>query len=335
MSADHIWDRIKDKRNVVGYSKRLRRRIRNGVEVDEEVIRIYVSRKLHPSALALGDMVPAEIDGIPTDVVEIGEMTALDVHPLAHVARVRPLAAGVSIGNWAITAGTLGWFFRDGRGREMLGSNAHVFAEDPLSQSSGETRIVQPGRADGGLVPDDVVGTYHWHLPLAGSDCTISNTVTGLLNHLSALLGRRTRFQLTQTGKARIDFAVAEPTVDYELKLVTAEEWDGFVGLGFAGSAQASFFCKAEHILAAGWKPVEKAMEAATISETIHKVGRTSEYTSGQVLDDSAYGRVSYGGLSMVEFDDVILTTPMLEAGDSGDSAWKTMTRGADKQSSF
>src|SRR4030042_3483588 len=116
MSTDHIWDRIKGLRNVVGYSKKLRKRMRNGVEVDEEVIRVYVSRKLHSSALALGDMVPAEIDGVPTDVVEIGEMTALDVPPLAHVARVRPLAAGGSIGNWAITAGNPGGVFRGGQG---------------------------------------------------------------------------------------------------------------------------------------------------------------------------------------------------------------------------
>ena len=326
MSTDTIWDRIKGLRNVVGYSKKLRRRIRDGAEVDEEVIRVYVSKKLHPSALGLRDVVPPEIDGVPTDVVEIGEMTALDVHPLAHVTRVRPLVAGVSIGNWAITAGTLGWFFRDGRGREMLGSNAHVFADDPLSQSSAETRIVQPGRADGGMVPGDVVGTYIWHQPLTGSGSAVSNAITGLLNGASALLGRRTRFQLEVADRARIDFAVAEPTAEYELKLVTAEEWDGFVGLGFAGSSQASFFCKGEHIEAAGWRPVEKTIQVVSIGETIHKVGRTSEYTSGQVLDDSAYGRVSYGGLNMVEFDDVILTTPMLEGGDSGDSAWKTMT---------
>lgn len=330
MSTDHIWERIKGLRNVVGYSKKLRRRIRNGAEVDEEVIRVYVSEKLHASALSLRDLIPEEIDGVPTDVVEIGEVKALGLHPLAHVTRVRPLVAGVSIGNWAITAGTLGWFFKDGRGREMLGSNAHVLADDPLSQSSLETRIVQPGRADGGAVPEDVVGTYHWHQPLAGSSCALSNALVGLLNGASGLLGRRTRFQLAVADRARIDFAVAEPAVEYELKLVTAEEWDGFVGLGFAGSSQASFFCKGEHIEAAGWKPLDKSVEPATMSETIHKVGRTSEYTSGMVLDDSAYGRVSYGGLSVVEFDDVILTTPMLEAGDSGDSAWKTMTRGAD-----
>jgi hypothetical protein len=326
MSLDKIWDEVKGKRNVVGYSKKLRKRMRNGVEVEEEVIRVYVSKKMHHSTLSLKDLIPKEIDGIPTDVIEIGDMRALDVHPLAHVTRVRPLIAGVSIGNWAITAGTLGWFFKDGRGREMLGSNAHVFADDPLNQTSTETRIVQPGRVDGGVVPGDIVGTYHWHQPLAGSSCVLSNAIVGMLNGASALLGRRTRFQLTTIDTARIDFAVAEPTVDYEMKLVTAHEWDGFVGLGFAGSSQASFFCKAKHIEASGWKPVDKSIEQLAMGEIIHKVGRTSEYTSGRILDDSAFGRVSYGSLNTVEFDDVILTTPMLEAGDSGDSAWKSMT---------
>ena len=327
MSIEQIWERIKDKKNVVGYSKKLRRRIKEGREVEEEVIRIYVSKKVDPSALDLKDLIPREIEGIPTDVVEIGEMKALNLHPLAHVTRVRPLVAGVSVGNWAITAGTLGWFFEDASGREMLGSNAHVFAEDPLKPSSNEKRIVQPGRADQGSVPEDVAGGYHWHQPLAGSGCTLSNAIAALLNGASSLLGRRTRFELTLAERAKIDFAVAEPTVDYELRLHTAEEWEGFVGLGFAGSDQASFFCKAEHIKAAGWTPIDKAIEQVDVGDTIHKIGRTTEYTSGQVTDDSAFGRVNYGGLTFVEFDDLILTTAMLEGGDSGSAGWKSITK--------
>jgi hypothetical protein len=328
MSIEQIWEKIKGKKNVVGYSKKLRRRIKGGREVEEEVIRIYVSRKVPPSALDLKDLIPGEIDGVPTDIVEIGEMKALNIHPLAHVTRVRPLVAGVSIGNWAITAGTLGWFFRDASGREMLGSNAHVFAEDPLKPSSNETRIVQPGRVDQGSVPEDIVGTYYWHQPLAGSGCVLSNAVADLLNGVSSLLGRRTRFELSLAERAKIDFAVAEPTVDFELKLYTAEECEGFVGLGFAGSDQASFFCKADNIKASGWTPIAKTIERVNVGDTIHKIGRTSEYTSGQVVDDSAVGRVNYGGLSFVEFDDLILTTAMLEGGDSGDSAWKTIKMG-------
>ena len=269
------------------------------------------------------------------------EGRAVDVF-ISTVGGVADNSRGDTVANWLIENAeyigvqlviwdrTIWQASRSPQARCYLGSNAHVFADDPLSQSSTETRILQPGRADGGTAPGDVVGTYHWHQPLAGSGCTLSNAIAGLLNGASDLLGRRTRFRLTVTDRAKIDFAVAEPTVDYELKMATAHEWDGFVGLGFAGSTQASFFCKAEHIEVAGWKPVEKTIQVVSIGETIHKVGRTSEYTSGQVLDDSAYGRVSYGGLSLVEFDDVILTTPMLEGGDSGDSAWKIMTMDAD-----
>lgn len=326
MSLEEAWEKIKGKKNVIGYSKTLRKRIKKGKEVEEEVIRIYVSKKVELPALDHRDLIPSEIDGIPTDIIEIGEIKALNLHPLAHVTRVRPLVAGVSIGNWAITAGTLGWFFKDGKGREMLGSNAHVFAEDPLKSFSFEKRIIQPGRYDQGTVPEDIVGRYYWHQPLGGSECTLSNAIATFLNGASSLLGRKTLFELTLTDKAKIDFAVADPTVEYELELYTAEEWEGFIGLGFAGSTQASFFCKAEHIRAVGWTPIDKAIRPVAVGETIHKIGRTSEYTSGQVIDDSAYGRVSYGGLNYVEFDDVILTTAMLEGGDSGDSAWKSIT---------
>lgn len=326
MNPDDVWDRIRGKRHVVGYSKKMRKRIRDGEEVDEEVIRVYVSRKVDPSALSHRDMIPGEIDGTPTDVVEIGEVKALDAHPRAHVARTRPLVAGVSIGNWAITAGTLGWFFRDSAGRVALGSNAHVLADDPLTPSSDETRIVQPGRADGGAVLEDIVGSYLWHQPLEGSTCIVSNAVAGVLNGVSSLLGRKTRFELYLVEKATIDFAVAEPTEDYEVRLHKAEECDGFMGLGFAGSDQASFFCKAEHIEAAGWSPVDREAAQVTVGDQVHKVGRTTEYTAGRVMDDSAYGRVGYGGVSFVEFDDVVLTTKMLEGGDSGSAGWTSIS---------
>jgi hypothetical protein len=326
MSFEEIWEKIKFKKNVIGYSKKFRKRIKDGKKVEEEVIRIYVSEKEDSSNLDQRDLIPGEIDGVPTDIVEIGEIKALNLYPLAHVTRVRPLVAGVSIGNWAITAGTLGWFFKDGKGREMLGSNAHVFAEDPLKSFSLEKRIVQPGRYDNGQVPDDIIGKYHWHQPLGGSGCALSNVIADFLNGVSSLFGRKTRFELSLIERAKIDFAVADPTVDYELELYTAENCEGFVGLGFAGSDQTSFFCKAEHIKTAGWTPINKALEVVDEGEIIHKIGRTTEYTSGMVIDESAYGRVSYGGLNYVEFDDVILTTAMLEGGDSGDSAWKSIT---------
>ena len=77
MSFEEIWDKIKDKKNVVGYSKKFKKRIKDGKKVDEEVIRIYVSEKIDLVDLDLRDLIPREIDGVLTDVVEIGEIKAL------------------------------------------------------------------------------------------------------------------------------------------------------------------------------------------------------------------------------------------------------------------
>ena len=77
MSFEEIWDKIKDKKNVVGYSKKFRKRIKDGKKVDETVIRIYVSEKIDLVDLDLRDLIPREIDGVLTDVVEIGEIKAL------------------------------------------------------------------------------------------------------------------------------------------------------------------------------------------------------------------------------------------------------------------
>ena len=156
------------------------------------------------------------------------------------------------------------------------------------------------------------------------SECALSNAIVGFLNGVSSLLGRKTRFELVLAEKAKIDFAVAEPTTDFELNVYSADEVKGFIGLGFAGSDQASFFCKAQHIRDVGWAPIDKTIMHVDVGQTIHKIGRTTEYTSGQVVDDSAFGRVNYGGMNFVEFDDVILTTTMLEGGDSGDLAWRS-----------
>ena len=157
-------------------------------DVSHQEIVTPILKKLQVDLGSQKNLIPKEIDGVPTDIVEIGEIKALNLHPLAHVTRIRPLVAGVSIGNWAITAGTLGWYFKDGKGREMLGSNAHVFADNPLTPSSFEKRIVQPGRFDQGNVPDDVVGNYYWHRPLSGSECIVSNAIMDILNGTSRIL---------------------------------------------------------------------------------------------------------------------------------------------------
>ena len=330
MKLEALWEEVRLRRNVQGYSKKLRSRVRDGRIVEEEVFRIYVKEKMPLSALAVADVIPPLIQGVATDVVVIGDMSIppLMASPKAYTERVRPLQAGISIGNKAITAGTLGWYFEK-NGDIAIGSNAHVLAENPLEAGSQEKAILQPGAYDGGKTPQDVVAKYRWHQQLYGgvSKCPVGQLFAGLGNMAAHLSARRTRFKLLTAGVNRIDFAVTgAPLVDYELEVCGAEEWSGFVGLGFAGSSQASFFCKAGHIEATGWKPIDVDVRVVEVGDTLHKVGRTTEYTAGVVVDDCAHGKVDYGGGNVIEFDDLILTEAMLEGGDSGDAAWGSVS---------
>ncbi len=331
MPFETMWNTIKGLNHVTGYSKKFRNRVRDGKIVEEEVFRVYVSRKLPLEQMSLQQIIPAEIEGVPTDVWDIGEMVIpplMALTPLKYTQRKRPLVAGIGIGNKAITVGSLGYFFEK-NGEIGVGSNAHVISEDPLQSGSQEKDILQPGKHDGGKASRDIVTQYREHQQLYGgeSTCPVARGLAGMGNALSLLAMRRTRFRLITKGLNKIDFGVTyEPSVEYELKIHGAKEWSGFVGLGFAGSDKTSFFCKAENIVnMTGWRPMDVEIEIVEEGDTLHKIGRTTEYTQGKVQDDSAHGIVNYGGNNYIELDDLIMTDTMLEGGDSGSSAWARM----------
>ena len=58
MSFEEIWEKIEFKKIVIGYSKKFRKRIKDGKKVEEEVIRIYVSEKEDSSNLDQRDLIP-------------------------------------------------------------------------------------------------------------------------------------------------------------------------------------------------------------------------------------------------------------------------------------
>jgi hypothetical protein len=89
-----------------------------------------------------------------------------EVGPFERTGRYRPLVAGISVGHYKITAGTLGIILKDRDGDDVILSNNHVLA---CSSSTKKQRanvnddILQPGRYDGGLIPQDrVAGLKKW-----------------------------------------------------------------------------------------------------------------------------------------------------------------------------
>ena len=105
-------------------------------------------------------IVPKEIDGIKTDVVETGKIEAL-----SYTWLLRPARPGFSIGHHLITAGTFGALVRDRETNDILIlSNNHVMGRSDLA-SIGDA-ILQPGPYDGGSYPLNQIATLSKTVPL-------------------------------------------------------------------------------------------------------------------------------------------------------------------------
>ena len=144
--------------NVIGFSNLPQKRIRRGKVVDELVLRVYVTRKVPEHLLRKDEIIPKEIEGVKTDVVEIGRIRKLQ----GFRERYRPTPAGVSTSRADQTAaGTIGWFMVDEDGNIYLLSNNHVWANE--NNAAQGDKIVQPGLLDGGDPENDVIAElYDW-----------------------------------------------------------------------------------------------------------------------------------------------------------------------------
>lgn len=156
-------------------------------------VQVFVRKKLPVDALKPRDVVPPVLDGVPTDVTEVG-----DVRLLGHLAagdagsgragtggcdsggelgdearreRLRPACPGVSVAHYLVTAGTLGALVRDAPGQLYILSNNHVLANSSDGRDGRAERgdpILQPGPYDGGTDPADRIAVLDRFLPLRG-----------------------------------------------------------------------------------------------------------------------------------------------------------------------
>jgi hypothetical protein len=108
VDVHELWKHVRGKKNVTSYSGTLQKKIKDGKERRSWAFRVYVKRKVPLGHLSEKDIIPAEIDGVPTDVMEVGEMNALD-----QKANHRPIMGGISAMFAGGTACTLGWFAYD------------------------------------------------------------------------------------------------------------------------------------------------------------------------------------------------------------------------------
>lgn len=109
----------------------------------------------HPDFLA-GSRIEAIIEAARNEV-DIRYVGLLTKQRAGQVGRVRPIVPGISVGHYAITAGTLGAFVRiPSEARPRILSNNHVLADENRGAFGDE--VLQPGTIDGGVSGGDRVG---------------------------------------------------------------------------------------------------------------------------------------------------------------------------------
>jgi hypothetical protein len=165
-------------RNVVGVG--VGAKIVKGKATDRLSVRLYVARKLAKDLLSSALTLPTEIDGVETDVVELGRLQA---QGMSARMRKRPAKPGCSIGFASVgedadllMAGTFGAVVsRDGA--KFILSNNHVLAcENELPVGAP---IYQPGLLDHGDPSADAIAKLSRFIPLNVSqpntvDCAIA-----------------------------------------------------------------------------------------------------------------------------------------------------------------
>jgi len=167
--------------NVVGVG--VGRKIVKGKATNRPAIRLYVIRKLDKALISRENILPTDIDGVETDVIQTGKFRAQV--PSARKRR-RPAQPGCSVGfqlpaphDDLIMAGTFGALVARGANRYIL-SNNHVLAnENALAVG---TAIYQPGLLDQGNPATDAIARLSQFVPLSVStpnrvDCAIAELI--------------------------------------------------------------------------------------------------------------------------------------------------------------
>ncbi|MDN5312427.1 MAG: hypothetical protein PWQ68_1400 [Thermoanaerobacteraceae bacterium] len=277
--------------NVVGIGmgyKIVRGRITN-----KPAVMVLVKKKFPEEQLKSKHIVPKNLNEVPTDVIEVGEIRLLT----SRTEKARPARPGMSIGHFKITAGTFGAVVKDEKtGETLILSNNHVLAnatDGRDGKSAVGDPILQPGAYDGGSM-SDVIAHLERFVPIlknTGEDrCPVAKSIEKAANLILKVVKPNYRMQFIKNTPTHnlIDAAVAKPV---KPEYISQEIFD-------LGSI--------------------KGTAEPRIGMVVKKSGRTSGITSGEIKALDVMLKVMLGPSEEATFYEQILTGPMAQPGDSG-----------------
>ncbi|MEM3593682.1 MAG: hypothetical protein QXS27_03040 [Candidatus Jordarchaeaceae archaeon] len=293
MNIKRIYEKeLMKKANVVGVM--IGYKVKGGKKTDKLSIVCLVEKKVPETELKKEDIIPPKIEGVPTDVIQVGKLRALNVDKKA---KNRPCPMGTSGGHYLITAGTNGELLKDREtGKYCIGTNNHVGANSNNAQIGDP--YLQPGPYDGGTVQNDTIGRLLKFVPInffgeVPSFCLFSRLWGGTYNALASALRRKTRMKavVQQLVYNLVDAAMIEVKREDVIPEI--------VDIG-----------------------VPKGIRQAEIDMQVQKSGRTTCHTSGGVVIGvgATVGPVYYGTDKSAFFTNqiVIEREGFSAGGDSG-----------------
>ncbi|MTI82095.1 MAG: hypothetical protein FH758_14740 [Firmicutes bacterium] len=258
---------------------------------------ILVEKKIPPEDLKRNHIVPRKLDGVDTDIIEVGRIKMLANN---RKERIRPALPGCSIGNYRVSAGTLGAIVRDRTtGERLILSNNHILANGSNGydgRASVGDPILQPGKYDGGS-ENDVVGHLLRYIPInrgvseqQAAGCPIASSFSTVTNTMLRMIRPNYTIKVLKQMRKNntVDCALARPD---RADLIDNE----IIGLGRVN----------------GTTDLRPGMPVV-------KSGRTSGITRGVVTTIGTTLKVEMDGNETVTFNDQVTTDLSSEGGDSG-----------------
>lgn len=341
MQAQELYEpELLSKANVVGVAVGFKES--KGEKSGEVAVVVLVEEKKPLAALSAQDVVPPEIDGMRTDVYEVGYLRAQQANN--PTGRFRPvIPPGVSIGHYKVTAGTFGVLVTDkNTGEKLILSNNHVLANS--NDALVGDAILQPGTIDGGQNPGDAIAALERFVKLRYTDetvtpeppaptpgpgptpppitpapgvpsCDVVAVFVSVANALAALLGSQKRVTTTTIEAAAASgIAMPAPTGVIDVRAQAIPE--NRVDCALARPTDPAMF--SDDILGIG---VVSGAKPATLGMRVRKFGRTTGYTEGNVTLLNATVNVAYStnqGQKTARFVGQVITEAMSQGGDSG-----------------
>jgi len=320
--------------NVVGVAVGYRETA--GQFTDELAVVALVQQKKPKDALHAADLVPPELDGAQTDVLEIGVMRAQQASTPR--SRWRPvMPGGISLGHYQVTAGTLGGLVYDRTtGEPLILSNNHVLANS--NDARPGDAIVQPGVTDGGSNPSDLIGHLLRFQPLVYVETAAQPSPTppqptpppsgatppaaggsseaqgcfSLVATLGTALSKANSPQALSQAQSAQPFAPAAPTSLAFQQSVPENRLDAALARPAPGAQISPEVLGIGRIIGTG---------QPSLGMRVRKMGRTTNLTEGTVNLLNATIDVGYNTLAgprTARFVGQVITSGMSQGGDSG-----------------